>query len=94
MWPCNRLAVRAFMRVRTQWRRDDGTATGLDGAAVEPKIARFARQQGLDQDAEDRIHEDLDLMESHIIAEWSRQAEQRRRELERKKSRLPRGRSA
>jgi hypothetical protein len=88
VWEENRLAVRAFLRVRTQWRRDgDGSPSGLDGAAVEPMVSRFCRENRLDQAAEDAIHGDLSIMEAHVIAQWSREARARARELERKNAR-------
>lgn len=84
VWEENRLSIEAFFTVRTQWIRDSGTPTGLDAARVESKIARFARLRGLDQEQVDRIHQDLDLMESVIVAEWAKQSAREARELERK----------
>jgi len=77
VWPENELAIRAFLKVRTQWIRDSGFPTGLDGAAVEPKLKRFARVRKLSQDDEDRVFEAIDLMESIIVAEWAKDAKRR-----------------
>ena len=84
VWPENELAIRAFLKVRTQWIRDSGVPTGLDGSAVESKVRRFARMHRLDQEAEDGLFEALDLMESIIVAEWAKDALRRANETRRR----------
>lgn len=80
IWPENELAFRAFLRVRTQWITGAGGATGLDFNAVERKVMRFVRQRKLSQDEEDRILDDLDVMETVIVSEWAKESERRARD--------------
>ena len=84
VWPENHRAVRAFLKVRTQWIRDNGLATGLDGAAVETKVKRFSRVHKLTQEEEDQVFESIDIMEAVVVAEWAKEA---KRELERARRR-------
>lgn len=79
VWPENELAIRAFLKVRTQWIRDGGVPTGLDGSAVEAKVKRFSRIQKLSLEDEDRVFESIDLMETIIVSEWVKEAERRNR---------------
>jgi hypothetical protein len=85
VWEENWLSIQAFLKVRTQWLRSGmGDATGLDFTAVERKVQRFVRIHQLDQAQEDRIFEDLDIMESVIVAEWAKQSKARSDDLARK----------
>lgn len=84
VWPENELAIRAFLKVRTQWIRDSGVPTGLDGAAVETKVKRFSRIHKLSQDQEDEVFEALDLLETVIVGEWAKESQRRAAEARRR----------
>ncbi len=79
--------MRGFFAVRTQWITGAGGATGLDYVAVERKIARLVRREGLSQEEEDRVLDDIDVIEGHVLAEWGRESERRNRELDRRRTR-------
>jgi hypothetical protein len=67
VWEENWPSIQAFLKVRTQWRRDGGVPVGLDYTAVDVALRR-ARM-----DDADRMFEDIQLMETVIIAEWGKQ---------------------
>jgi hypothetical protein len=83
VWPENHLSVEAFLKVRTQWRTGAAGAIGLDYPAVERRVERMR----LDPEVEERVLEDIELMESIILATWGEESERRNRELEQKRGR-------
>lgn len=83
VWEENRPTVAAFLRVRTQWITGASGATGLNYPAVTDVLRRMRLG-----DDEDRIFEDLQRMESAIVAEWAKESDRRAREHEGKRGRL------
>jgi hypothetical protein len=83
VWEENNLAIEAFLKVRTQWRTGASGYTGLDYLAVERRVQRMK----LAPDVEERVLEDLELMETSILAEWGKEERRRARELEKGRKR-------
>lgn len=69
VWDDNWPTVQAFLKVRTQWRVGAAGSVGLDYTAIDSRLRR------LKLDDEDRIFEDITVMETAILAEWARQRE-------------------
>jgi hypothetical protein len=83
VWEENTLAIEAFLKVRTQWRTGAVGYTGLDYLAVERRIQRMK----LAPELEERVLEDIELMETSILAEWAKEERKRARELEKGRKR-------
>jgi hypothetical protein len=79
VWQENRTSIEAFLKVRTQWLTSMGGGVGLNFTAVEAKVKRMNLEPAVEQ----RVLDDLDVMESAILAAWGEQAKKREAESKR-----------